>query len=111
MKRGAKVLYGGRRKTGGLRIASHAAFRNPDGGDVLVVANPGPESRSGFTSPEILSNSRRRRIRCTRWSGHNGTLNIESAISSGVDSLHREAKTHGFKNRGQTSKLRISILG
>ena len=46
VKRGAKVLSTGgptgkRRRS--IESLSHAAFRNPDGGSVLVVANRGPE--------------------------------------------------------------------
>ena len=44
IKRGAKVLStGADGKKTDAKALSHAAFRNPDGGKVLVVANPGPE--------------------------------------------------------------------
>jgi glucosylceramidase len=42
VKRGAKVLSTGDAKAD-EKALSHVAFRNPDGGNVLVVANPGPE--------------------------------------------------------------------
>ena len=44
IQRGAKVLSAGAsEKPSDAKSLSHAAFRNPDGGFVLVVANPGPE--------------------------------------------------------------------
>jgi glucosylceramidase len=43
VKRGAKVLSTGGAKAGDPKAVSQVAFRNPDGGLVLVVANPGPE--------------------------------------------------------------------
>ncbi len=44
VKRGAKVLStGATGKSDNSRGISHVAFRNPDGGHVLVVANPGSE--------------------------------------------------------------------
>ena len=44
VKRGAKVLStGAAEKPAEAKSHSHAAFRNPDGGYVLVVANPGAE--------------------------------------------------------------------
>ena len=44
VKRGAKVLSTGLDgKTTDGKTLSHVAFRNPDGTNVLVVANPGPE--------------------------------------------------------------------
>jgi glucosylceramidase len=44
VKRGAKVLStGATGKSDSGRGLSHVAFRNPDGGYVAVVANPGPE--------------------------------------------------------------------
>ena len=42
VKRGAKVLSTGTAKADAKKL-SHAAFRNPDGSHVLVVANPGSE--------------------------------------------------------------------
>ena len=42
VKRGAKVLSTGA-ATVDAKAMSHVAFRNPDGGHVLVVANPGAE--------------------------------------------------------------------
>ena len=43
VKRGAKVLSTGTAKSADPKAPSQVAFRNPDGGYVLVVANPGPE--------------------------------------------------------------------
>jgi glucosylceramidase len=43
VKRGAKVLAEGGGSKDGSESVSHAAFRNPDGGYVLVVANRGAE--------------------------------------------------------------------
>ena len=44
VKRGAKVLStGADGKSIDAKSLSHVAFRNPDGTNVLVVANPGPE--------------------------------------------------------------------
>ncbi len=44
VKRGAKVLStGAADRAGNSKALSHVAFRNPDGGFVLVVANPGQE--------------------------------------------------------------------
>ena len=44
VRRGAKVIStGATGKSDVARGISHVAFRNPDGGHVLVVANPGPE--------------------------------------------------------------------
>ena len=44
IRRGAKVLSAGAsEKPSDAKSLSHTAFRNPDGGFVLVVANPGPE--------------------------------------------------------------------
>jgi len=43
VKRGAKVLSAGTANLKGAKALSHVAFRNPDGGHIVVVANPGPE--------------------------------------------------------------------
>jgi glucosylceramidase len=46
VKRGAKVLSTGTAgKSDSGKGLSHIAFRNPDGGHVVVVANPGPERK------------------------------------------------------------------
>ena len=49
VKRGAKLLSTGDAKAD-EKALSHVAFRNPDGGNVLVVANPGPEKTIQVTA-------------------------------------------------------------
>jgi len=44
VKRGAKVLAAGEGAKSKSALCSHAAFRNPDGSYVLIVANKGPET-------------------------------------------------------------------